>query len=130
MDCFSPGLDHFHPTRGKFFDFPSVGRGAPALARHEEMVNADALAEWCLADRPVSGRDRSLSGPGCGRDLRGRVGRAARAHEAVAGAKSRAEPGRAHALVHAGKPQADFGELDSGLVEVDAVGLINREVSL
>ena len=32
--------------------------------------------------------------------------------------------------MHASKPEADLGQLDGGLVEVDAVGLVDGEVGL
>ena len=45
-------------------------------------------------------------------------------------AQACAEPRGLEACVHAVEPEADLGELDGGAVEVDAVGLVDREVRL
>ena len=57
-----------------------------------------------------------------------RVQAAACADEGVAADQVQAEPGGLQAAVHDVEPDRDLGQLDGGLVEVDAVAVVQGDV--
>ena len=59
-----------------------------------------------------------------------RVQAAARADQGVAADQVQAEPRGLQAPVHHVEPDRDLGQLDGGLVEVDAVAVVQRDVRL
>ena len=62
--------------------------------------------------------------------LSGRVQPAAGADQGVAADQVQAEPGGLEAAVHDVEPDRDLGELDGGLVQVDAVAVVQGDVGL
>ena len=99
---------------------------APALGREQEVVD--------VAGRDRARRERLVLRRGVqplplGQRVR-RVQAAARADEGVAADQVQAEPGGLQAAVHDVEPDRDLGQLDGGLVEVDAVAVVQGDVGL
>ena len=126
LELLAPGCQLLRLLRGQLPRLLLPRDRAPALGGEQEVMHV-AGRDRSRRERVVDRGTRQPLPPS--QRLRG-VQAAASADERVAADQVQAEPRSLQALVHDVEPDRDLGQLDGGLVEVDAVAVVQGDVRL